>query len=161
MCLCVYVYAVCISLCYNVTRGHPHRRSFKQSLYYNKHIFSFKIPLFFNEQITGKENNSNHLNLDSLSMTTRVRLARQSCIWRRQASLALCAGNSPVTGEFPAQRPVTRSFDVFFDLRLHECLSKQPRRWWFETPSCSLWRHCNVAHTRRRHWHDWMCSFYS
>ena len=30
----------------------------------------------------------------------------------------LCAGNSPVTGEFPAQRPVTRSFDVFFDLRL-------------------------------------------
>ena len=29
--------------------------------------------------------------------------------------LALCAGNSPVTGEFPSQRPVTRSFDVFFD----------------------------------------------
>ena len=39
--------------------------------------------------------------------------------------LALCAGNSPVTGEFPSQRPVTRSFDVFFDLRLNECLSKQ------------------------------------
>ena len=34
------------------------------------------------------------------------------------ALLALCAGNSPVTGEFPSQRPVTRSFDVFFDLRL-------------------------------------------
>ena len=33
------------------------------------------------------------------------------------ALLALCAGNSPVPGEFPAQRPVTRSFDVFFDLR--------------------------------------------
>ena len=32
--------------------------------------------------------------------------------------LALCAGNSPVTGEFPSQRPVTRSFGVFFDLRL-------------------------------------------
>ena len=31
-----------------------------------------------------------------------------------------CAGNSSVTGEFPAQRPVTRSFDVFFDLRLNE-----------------------------------------
>ena len=39
--------------------------------------------------------------------------------------LAICAGNSPVTGEFPAQRPVTRSFDVFFDLRLNERLSKQ------------------------------------
>ena len=43
--------------------------------------------------------------------------------WRHRmetfsALLALCAGNSPVTGEFPAQRPVTRSFDVFFDLRL-------------------------------------------
>ena len=34
------------------------------------------------------------------------------------ALLAICAGNSPMTGEFPAQRPVTRSFDVFFDLRL-------------------------------------------
>ena len=38
--------------------------------------------------------------------------------------LAICAGNSPVTGEFPAQRPVTQSFDVFFDLRLNERLSK-------------------------------------
>ena len=33
------------------------------------------------------------------------------------ALLAICAGNSPVTGEFPAQRPVTRGFHVFFDLR--------------------------------------------
>ena len=33
------------------------------------------------------------------------------------ALLAFCAGNSPGTGEFPTQRPVTRSFDVFFDLR--------------------------------------------
>ena len=34
------------------------------------------------------------------------------------ALLAICAGNSPAPGEFLAQRPVTRSFDVFFDLRL-------------------------------------------
>ena len=40
------------------------------------------------------------------------------------ALLAICAGNSPVSGEFPAQRPVTRSFDVSFDLRLNERLSK-------------------------------------
>ena len=40
------------------------------------------------------------------------------------ALLAFCAGNSPVTGEFPAQRPVTRSFDVFFDLHLNQKLSK-------------------------------------
>ena len=38
-------------------------------------------------------------------------------------------------GEFPAQRPVTRSFDVFVDLRLNKRLSKQPRGWWFKTPS--------------------------
>ena len=49
--------------------------------------------------------------------------------WRHQmeklaALLALCAGNSPVPGEFPAQRPVTRSFDVFSDLRLNKRLSK-------------------------------------
>ena len=41
------------------------------------------------------------------------------------ALLAVCAGRSPVTGEFPAQRPVTRSFYVFFDLRLNKRLSKQ------------------------------------
>ena len=41
------------------------------------------------------------------------------------ALLAICAGNSPVTGVFPAQMPVTRSFDVFLDLRLNKRLSKQ------------------------------------
>ena len=46
-------------------------------------------------------------------------------------------------GEFPTQRPVTRSFDVFFDLRLNKRLSKQPWGWWFETQSCPLWRHHN------------------
>ena len=59
------------------------------------------------------------------------------------ALLALCAGNSPVPGEFPAQRPVTRSFYVFFDLRLNKWLSKQSWGWWFETLSCPLWRHRN------------------
>ena len=59
------------------------------------------------------------------------------------ALLALCAGNLPVTGEFPAQRPVTRSFDVFFNLRLNKRLNKQSWGWWFETPSRSLWRYCN------------------
>ena len=38
------------------------------------------------------------------------------------ALLALCAGNSPVAGEFPAQRPVTRNFAVLFDLRLNKRL---------------------------------------
>ena len=47
-------------------------------------------------------------------------------------------------GESPTQRTVTRSFDVFFDLRLNKRSSKQPWGWWFETLSWSLWRHCNV-----------------
>ena len=56
----------------------------------------------------------------------------------------LC-GDSPVHGEFPTQKPVTRSSDVFFDLRLNKRLSKQWWCWWFETPSCPLWHHCNVG----------------
>ena len=68
--------------------------------------------------------------------------------WRHQmetfsALLAICAGNSPFTGEFPAQRPVTWSFDVFFDQRMNIRLCKQWWSWWFEMPSRSLWRHCN------------------
>ena len=73
-----------------------------------------------------------------------------SAWWRHQmetfsALLALCAGNAPVSGEFPAQRPVTRSFDVFFDLRLNKQLSKRSWGWWFETLSRPLWRHCNES----------------
>ena len=61
------------------------------------------------------------------------------------ALLAICAGNSPVLGDFPTQRPVTRSFDVFFDLRLNKRLSKQSWGWLFETLSLPLWRHRNEA----------------
>ena len=60
--------------------------------------------------------------------------------WRHQmeifsALLAICAGNSPVPGEFPTQRPVTRSFDVYLDLCPNKGLSKQSWGWWFEMPS--------------------------
>ena len=93
---------------------------------------------------------------DVLISSWRVTVFARNCSshalswWRNQtetfsALLGLCAGNSPVTGEFPSQRPVTRSFDVFFDLCLNKRLSKQLRRRWFEMPSCSLWRHCNVG----------------
>ena len=67
--------------------------------------------------------------------------------WRNiqtlSALLAICAENSPVPGEFPARRPVTQSFDVFFDLRPNKRFSKQSWGWWSETPSSSLWRHRN------------------
>ena len=81
--------------------------------------------------------------------------------WRHQmetfsALLVLCAGNSPVTGEFPAQRPVTQSFDVFFNLRLNNRLSNQSWDWWSEKLSRLLWRHCNVTHICvSKLGHDW------
>ena len=67
------------------------------------------------------------------------------------ALLTLGPGNLPFTGEFPSQRPVTRSFDVFFDLCLNKRLSKQSWGWWFEFPSCSSWRHSSVASPTHRH----------
>ena len=72
--------------------------------------------------------------------------------WRHQmetfsALLAICAGNSLVPGEFPTQRPVTRSFNVFLDLRLNKPLSKQLWGWWFESLSRPL-RHRNVFRKR-------------
>ena len=62
----------------------------------------------------------------------------------------LLCGNSPVTGEFPSQRPVTRSFEDFFDLHLNKRLSKQLRCWWFEMPLCSLWHDCYDHHHQER-----------
>ena len=67
--------------------------------------------------------------------------------------LALCAGYSPVTCEFPAQRPVIWSLDVFFDLRPNKRLRKHSWGRWFGTPSCPLWRHsnnCVLIHICRR-----------
>ena len=77
--------------------------------------------------------------------------------WRHQmetfsALLAICAGNSLVTREFTSQRPVTRTFDVFFDLRLNKRLSKQSWGWWVEMPSRPLWRHSNVLSFLSLHW---------
>ena len=64
--------------------------------------------------------------------------------WRpSSALLALCAGNSTVTGEIPLQRPVTLSFDVIIDLYLYR-FSKQSGRRCFETPFYSLWCYCNA-----------------
>ena len=68
--------------------------------------------------------------------------------WRHQmetffALLTLCEWNPPVTSGFPSQRQLTRGLDV--DLRQNKRLSKQSRRWWFETTSRSFLRHGNVC----------------
>ena len=70
------------------------------------------------------DNSDNFLNCGNhYFMCGSVPLQWPDTWWSHQmkplfALLALCAGNSPVPGEFPSQRPVTRNFDVFFDLRL-------------------------------------------
>ena len=102
-------------------------------------------PHWLRQYLGSKQTTSRHSNRWWPSIPTHYSW------WRHQmetfsALLAICAGNSPVHGEFPAQRPVTRSFDVFLDLRLNKRFSKQSWSWWFETLSCPLWRHCNVSH---------------
>ena len=76
--------------------------------------------------------------------------------WRHQmetfsALLAICVGNSPVTGEFPTQKAVRRSIDVFFDLCLNKRLSKQWYGWLFGTPSRLLWLHCNDISSNKKY----------
>ena len=77
-------------------------------------------------------------------------------VWRRRTMMTSSNGNifrvtGHLCGEFtgarwiPTQRPVTQSFDVFFDLRLNKRLSKKCRGWWFETLSRPLWRHRNAT----------------
>ena len=73
--------------------------------------------------ITGKDSPS----ADEITMMT----SSNGNIFRVTGPLC---GTSAVTGDFPTQRPVTRSFDVFFDLRLNKRLSKQSWGWWLETP---------------------------
>ena len=59
------------------------------------------------------------------------------------ALLTLCKGKPPVTGGFPLQKPMTRSFDVFFGMGLNKWLSKQSKCRWFETPCRSLCCRCS------------------
>ena len=82
--------------------------------------------------------------------------------WRHQketfsALLALCVRNSPATGELPAQKKVTWSFDVFLDLSLSWWLSKQSWCRWFETPWRSL---CNATVTEVCHYRLIMLVFH-
>ena len=89
--------------------------------------------------------------------------------WKSFRIMTLSNGNifrvtGHLCGEFtgplwiPLTRPVTRSFDVLFDVRLKKRLNKQSWGWWFETPSRSLWRHCNEGnHNGLRHDHRFDC----
>ena len=101
------------------------------------HVTQNIIYAIFSSHGSSKRGSTSYITcIYSLAMMT-------SSNGKKYALLAIYAGKSPVPGEFPVQRPVTRSFDVFFDLRLNKRLSKQWWCWWFVTPSRPLWRHCN------------------
>ena len=117
--------------------------------------FNF-LGLTVNEYMNWNSYTQNIVNKISRTLGVMNRLKRSW--WRHQmetysALLAICVGHAPVSGEFPTQRPVTRSFDVFFDLRLNKRLSKQSCGWSFETLSCPLWRQCNdTCPFQQRNW---------
>ena len=106
-----------------------------------KYSQNFILPFIFNKPIHIA---CNVTVIVSRSQQINHRAHADVIKWKHIALLALYVGNSPVTSEFPSQRPVTRIFDVFFDLGLNKRLSKQSWCWWFVTPSRPSWRHCNV-----------------
>ena len=122
--------------CYNILglnyeTSHP---------YIHTHIYMFNGMAWNDWSLLNTINHHMMLNVTLLCTTLPW--------WRYQmetfsALLAHCVGNLPLTGEIPAQRPVTRSFGVFFDLCLNKRLSKPSWGWWLMTPSRSLWRHGN------------------
>ena len=114
---------------------------------------SVKGPLLWRHN--GHNSVSNHQPYDCLRRRLFRRRSKQTSKLR---VTGLCAGNSPGPVNFPHKWPVTRkmfpfddvimtlaqSVDVLFDQRLNKRLSKKSGHRWFETPSSSLWRHCDV-----------------
>ena len=120
----------------------------------NLNVLTFQYILDPNLFITLYNNGGrpSALLITKLDMSPPKFLWRPMTWWRHQketfsALLAICVRNSMVTGEFPAQRPVMWTFDVFNDLRLNKRMSKESWVWWFEMPSRPLWRQCN----------EWFC----
>ena len=95
-----------------------------------------------NPSVAGRFPSQFYSHVESVSASWRHHMMTSSNGNIFRVTGPLC-GEFTGPGEFPTQRPVTRSFDVFFDLRLNKRLSKQPWGWWFEMPSWSLWRQCD------------------
>ena len=75
--------------------------------------------------------------IEILSTWWRHQMDTFPCYWPFVRGIQRSPVNSPHEGQWCG------AFAVFFDLHLNKRLSKQSRRWWFETPSRPLWRHCN------------------
>ena len=69
----------------------------------------------------------------------KIHVFLKTFVWILSHVILVCF----IGGGFPSQRPVTRSFYVFFDMCISKRLSKKMRHRWLETPLRSLWCHCN------------------
>ena len=118
------------------------------SLYPSPHMNSGGVTLVTDLQgsLCSKLNGGSTPMMKSCRVISRTRYATVCMMTSSNGNTFLITGS--LCGEFtgdrwiPAQSPVTRSFDVFFDLCLNKRLSKQSWGWWFEMPSRSLWRQC-------------------
>ena len=111
----------------------PHIRcQYHFSSYSLQHHLCLTLPLSLHQQVSLQVPLAPHLHL-----STAIQCHDDVIKWKHFPRFW------PVTGEFHTQRPVTRGFNVFFDLRLNNRFRAQSWGWWFETPSSSLWRHCN------------------
>ena len=130
-------------------------------------IFAFTVPnkVYYNNYISTFQNQIQKVQYKTLYLKLSCAKWQPFCLglhvytacpsymsryrWHQMetfsALLALWEGNSPVTGEFPSQRPVTLTFGGLFALRLKKRLSEQSKRRWLETSSRPLWRHCNAG----------------
>ena len=135
----------------HITWRMKHRNTYSLGVGYIRTFFCVKLRLLFLINAVHDPSQNPDLILqrgNSLVGAIAPRHAFQTR-WRHQmgifsALLDLYVGNSPVTDDFPSQRPVRRSFDVFiFNLRLNKRLSKESWGWLFETLSFPLWCHCN------------------
>ena len=103
------------------------------------------VVLFFTNKNRTSINNMQHTQRALMGLFQYQRLGNSRMMTSSNGNIfrvtgPLC-GEFTGPGEFPTQRPVTRSFYVFFDVRLIKRLSKHSRGWWFETLSHPLWRH--------------------
>ena len=124
---------------------------FNISIQYDSKKLIFCFLLDWTSFILIKKRRNCGLNIEHCGTTHVMRFLPESTLFMMTSSNGnifrvtdhMC-GEFTGPGEFPTQRPVSRSFDVYFDLRPNKWLSKQSWGWWFETLSCSLWRHRNV-----------------
>ena len=116
--------------------------------------------------------------IDSINNGTSVEIVLKSPLYMMTSSNENIFGvNGRLGGKSTGHWwiPFTKASDAelwYFYIRMNKQLSKQLRRWWFETPSRSFWRHCNesinmihifhpniMTHTCQiKHWHAFRLS---